>query len=103
MNNRKYVKWQPFEAVISGKVMVNEVLARKNKVKMPILSDDQIEEINRKMSTAHHNKDIITIRYYRSGKFYEKRGIIEEIDVNEGKIVLNDGFSIFFSQIIEIY
>ena len=101
--NRGMVKWAPFAAVAPGSSMVNEVLAKKNKVKMPVLSDDQIEEINRKISTAFHNKDVIKIRYYRSGKYYEKRGIIEEISINTAKIVLTDGFSVFFSQIIEIY
>lgn len=101
--NRGMIKWAPFAAVAPGSVLVNEVLAKKNKVKMPVLSDDQIQEINNKITTAFHNKDIIKVRYYRSGKYYEKRGIIEEIDVNTAKIVLNDGFSVFFSQIIEIY
>ena len=101
--NRGMVKWAPFAAVAPGNIMVNEVLARKNKVKMPILSDDQIENINNKIITAFHNKDIIKVRYYRGGKYYEKRGIIEEIDVNSAKIVLNDGYSVFFSQIIDIY
>ena len=102
-SNRGMVKWAPFAAVAPGSLMVNEVLSKKNKVKMPVLSEDQIEDINRKITTAHHNKEIVKIKYFRGGKYYEKRGIIEEINVNTAKIVLNDGFSVFFSQIIEIY
>ena len=48
--NRGMVKWAPFAAVAPGSVMVNEVLAKKNKVKMPILSEDQIEDINNKIT-----------------------------------------------------
>ena len=40
------IKWAPFSAVAPGAYMVNEVLSKKNKVKMPILSEDQINDIN---------------------------------------------------------
>jgi hypothetical protein len=101
--NRGMIKWAPFSAVTPGNSMVNDVLAKKNKVEMPILSDDQINEINNKITTAFRNKDVIKVKYYKAGKFYEKQGIITEIDTNNAKIVLNNDFSVFFSQIIKIY
>ena len=100
--NRGMIKWAPFSAVAPGSYMVNEVLNKKNKVKMPILSEDQINDINDKTLNAFNNKEIIKIKFFREGKYYEKRGIIANIDLNCRKILLNDGFSVFFSQIIEI-
>lgn len=100
--NRGLIKWAPFSAVTPGTYIVNEVLNKKNKVKMPILSEDQIIEINNKIITAFNNKDVIRIKFFKGGKYYIKQGIIVNIDKNFGKLLLNDGFSVFFSQIIEI-
>ena len=47
--NRGMIKWAPFNAVQSGNSMVNDVLKKKNKVTMPILSDDQIEVLEQKL------------------------------------------------------
>ena len=38
-------KWAPFAAVAQGSDMISEVLSKRNKVEMPILSEDQIQEI----------------------------------------------------------
>ena len=100
--NRGMIKWAPFNAVQSGNSMVNDVLKKKNKVTMPILSDDQIEVLEQKLINSYNNGNIITILYFKEGKYYKKRGIIGKIDRNMAKITLKDGFSVFFSQIIEI-
>ena len=57
--NRGMIKWAPFSAVAPGNYMVNEVLNKKNKVKMPILSEDQINDINNKITTSFNNKEVI--------------------------------------------
>ncbi len=95
-------KWNPFNAVAPGGYMVNEVLKEKYKIDMPILSDDQKMEIQEKILDAYNNQEIIKIKYFRAGKLYITEGKVEKIDVNNHKIVLNGGFAVFFSQIIEI-
>ena len=55
MTNRGMVKWQPFNAVVNGNFMINQVLEEKNKIKMPILSDDQKLEIQEKLFEALNN------------------------------------------------
>lgn len=100
--NRGMIKWAPFNAVESGNVMVNDVLSKRNIVKMPILSDDQINDLEHKIIESYNNGSIITILYFKGGKYYKKRGIIGNIEVNQAKIILKDGFCVFFSQIIEI-
>ena len=101
MNNRGMIKWQPFNAVIPGKYMVNSVLKEKNKIKRPILSEDQLREIEEKIFTAYKNDEVVKIKLYKSGKFYMKKGIIKNIDKLSHKITLNDGYCMFFEQIIE--
>ena len=100
--NRGMIKWAPFSAVAPGTYMVNEVLEKKNKVTMPTLSEDQIEEISHRVMESFNNKDVVWIKFFRGGKYYKKQGIIANIDRNTAKITLSDGFVVFFSQIIEI-
>ena len=54
-------KWNPFNAVAPGGFMVNEVLKEKNKIDMPILSDDQKMELQERIFEAHNNQEIIKI------------------------------------------
>ncbi len=95
-------KWNPFNAVAPGGYMIKEVMDEKNKVEMPILSEDQKMEIQEKIFEAFNNQEIINITYFRGGNMYNIEGIIEKIDINSRKIVINNGIPVFFSQIIEI-
>ncbi len=45
MTNRSNIKWQPFESVISTRLMLNNILKEKNKIAMPILSEDQYNDL----------------------------------------------------------
>lgn len=95
-------KWNPFNAVAPGGFMINEVLKEKNKIDMPILSDDQKMELQERIFEAYNNQDTIKIKYFRGGRLYITEGKVIKIDANAHKIVLNGGFSVFFSQIVEI-
>ena len=95
-------KWNPFNAVAPGGFMVNEVLREKNKIDMPVLSDDQKAEIQERILEVHNNQEIVKIKYFRGGRLYITEGKVEKIDIHAHKIVLNGGFSVFFSQIVEI-
>ena len=57
-------KWNPFNAVAPGGMMVNEVLREKNKIEMPILSDDQKMALQERILEAHNNQEIIKIKYF---------------------------------------
>lgn len=96
-------KWNPFNAVASGEYMINDVLEEKNKEKMPVLSDDQKEVIQNKMFEAFNNQEVIKVKYFKNGKFYIMEGRITNIDPNTHKIVINEEFSVYFSQIIEFF
>ena len=96
-------KWNPFNAVAPGGMMVNEVLREKNKIDMPVLSEDQKLELQNKMFEAFYNQETIKVKYFKAGKVYIKEGIITNIDQNSHKIVLNSEFPVFFSQIIDFF
>ena len=102
MSNRSQAKWAPFNAVAPGEEMVRDVLKRKNVVKMPILSEDQINDLENKLINSYNNQVKISIKYFRAGRYYLREGIVANIDVLGRKIALNDEYNLFFSQIIEI-
>ena len=95
-------KWNPFNAVAPGGMMVRDVMSEKEKVEMPILSEDQKMELQEKMLEAYNNQEEVSIKYFKGGRMLFTTGIIDKIDQNTHKVVLDTGFSVFFSQIIEI-
>lgn len=96
-------KWQPFNSVCVGSLMVKDVLNKKMVVKMPVLDDDKLREIQEKILFAYNSKDIISVKFYKNGRYFLQKGIITQIDKNERKIVLNNDLSLFFAQIVDIY
>ncbi len=102
MNDRGMVKWQPFNSVTSGVGMVDDVIDKRSKKTMPVLSEDQIMTIQNKMLEAYNNQDDIKVIFYLNGRFFNRRGKIIKIDKNKRKIALNTGIFVYFSQIIEI-
>lgn len=102
MNDRGMVKWQPFNSVTSGVGMVDDVIDKRSKKTMPVLSEDQIMTIQNKMLEAYNNQDDIKVIFYLNGRFFSRCGKIIKIDKNKRKIALNTGIFVYFSQIIEI-
>ena len=93
-------KWAPFAAVAQGSDMISEVLSKRNKVEMPILSEDQIKEIEDKIYEAFHNNENVKIKFFKDGRFVIKEGKIKDIDKYGKKIILFPNFPLFFSQIV---
>lgn len=102
MMDRGMIKWQPFSAVAPSNKMINDVLSKKNVVKMPILSEDQLLTIQEKLFSSFQKKEIVTIWYFFAGRYYTIKGLVTQIDTNTHKILLNDKKTLFFSQIIKI-
>lgn len=100
-SQRNMVKWQPFNAVASGNYMINEVLKNKNKIKMPLLSDDQKEVLQNEMFRLFNNQETINVKFYRDGKLYILKGKITFIDKTRHRIAINNKNWVYFSQIIE--
>lgn len=101
--DRDIAKWQPFSAVVPGRVMVNEVLKRKNKEVMPTLSEDQKEELQSNLLMFYNNQDKVNVRYYKAGRILNVSGFITNIDYFNHKITVNDDTLLSFSQIIAFF
>ena len=101
--SRGMIKWQPFSAVVPGNVLVNDILKKKNIVTMPCLTEDKLMELEEKILISLDNQSPIKIKLFRNGRMFLKDGIVGNIDKLSKKITLKDGYSLFFSQIVEIY
>ena len=102
MIDRGMIKWQPFSAVAPSNELVNTVLNKKNVVKMPTLSEDQLLSIQEKLLSSFQKKENVEVVYFRAGKYYAIKGIVTKMDKTTHKIILNNKKELFFSQIIKI-
>lgn len=100
--DRGMIKWQPFDSVISGKLIVDSINQEKKKINKPILSEEEILNIENKIIDAFYCKYEITINYYTNGYVKSIKGKIKKIDHVTKMIYLNN-ITLLFNQIISIY
>ena len=105
MKQRGMVKWQPFASLPEQASYINKLLYEINKMDRPILSEDQLNELNEKLFEYFENKELIKLSYYHDGYLYLVEGVITKIDpIRQLLIIENntkrDKFSI--ASIVEI-
>lgn len=100
--DRGMIKWQPFDSVISGKSIINSINQEKNKVNKPILSEEEIINLENKIIEAFYCKNKITIKYYTNGYIKTIEGKIKKID-HVSKIIYLNSITLLFNQILAIY
>lgn len=100
MNDRGIIKWLPFDSCFSSKKTLCEIEAKKRRRTLPLLSEDQINDINQKIKQSYLLKLEILIVYFWDGNLYEINGIIDKIDLENKNIIINNKI-IYFNQICE--
>ena len=96
------LKWQPIDSVMSSKNAINEIYTKKQKIDQPILSEDQLNELNELINEAYFSNNTIKIHYYFSGNIIIKLAKIKQINYNKKQIVLNDNTIIYNKQITKV-
>lgn len=99
--DRGIIKWQPFDSVTPSKKMVDKLLNEKLKIKKPVLSEEQLEDIQNKLFEAYNNEIKTTIEYYKNGYILKEIGKIKILYPNMSKIIINNK-TIYFNQIVKI-
>ncbi len=100
--DREMIKWTPFESLISNQKVIDSILYEKNKIKKPILSLEQQQEIEDKLIEAFYEQIEITLKIYKNGYINIITSSILKIDSIHKKITLQNQDKILFKQIIEI-
>ncbi len=97
MNN----KWAPFASLFTNDEILKEIENEKC-IPKPILSDSELEILEKNIKQCFHTKETVNIEYYFQGKIKEKRCKIKSIKENEYKILLDDYTFLYFEQIINV-
>ena len=61
------VKWAPFATLPEQFEAVQQHIIDQNKIDRPILSDDQLNELNIQLHQALHANTPVSIEYYKNG------------------------------------
>ncbi|MFR5856232.1 MAG: YolD-like family protein [Bacilli bacterium] len=100
--DRGMIKWMPFNSLMNGRIIVNNLLDEKSKIKMPILSDDEIGEIENNIINAYYTQNKIIITYYKNGYLLKTKSLIKKIDYTRKIIYLDNNINLLFRQITNI-
>ena len=100
--DRGIIKWLPFDSLVNSKSVVESILYEKRKVKKPILSLEQMEEIEKKLIEAFYEQEKITLQIYKNGYIKSITSTIASMDGTYKKITLATNDTILFSQIVSI-
>jgi hypothetical protein len=87
--DRGIIKWAPFDALVGYQTILSELRYKLGKKDHPQLSDDQYEELNRKLNFVFHHKIDVTIEYFSDGYVKSSYGTIKKLDFIHRLIVLS--------------
>lgn len=93
------VKWAPFVSLKEQTVYLNKLKQERLKVERPILSEDEMSEINDMLVNYHG--EVLLITYYDKGFIKDIRTTIKKIDTINKKVVTTD-ISINFNDLIRL-
>ncbi len=100
--DRGFIKWLPFDSVTSTKNLLKILSSEKNIMKMPTLSEEQINNNEENVLRALHNKENVKIIYFKNNKIYRINTQIKNIQMISKKIILANNNQLYFSQIISV-
>lgn len=88
--DRGIIKWLPFDALTGYKNAILKLKEKREKIKEPILSIDQIETLNKTLDNAIRNMKNVIVYYYQKGLIYYLVGQIKKVDYIYKKIKIDD-------------
>ncbi len=102
MNDRKAKKFMPFDALEGFKESLNNIHRKYNYLEKPVLSEDQLEELDSLLLECYAKMNLINFDYYNDGVITNYTGFIDEIDVLKKCIILQDKKRFLISNIIKM-
>lgn len=98
-SQRGMKKYEPFDALEGFNEMIMEAMKESTYIEKPLLSEEQIEEINYKLTS--YNRDFVKVKYYSLGEIKEVEGIINSIDYLNKKLKIKNT-TIFLTNLLDI-
>lgn len=84
------VKWQPFASLPEHANYIRKVIYEMNKIERPVLSEDQLNELNEKLYRYSQTKEPVSMTYYHDGYIYEVEGVIVKIELLTKMIIIEN-------------
>lgn len=100
--DRGIIKWAPFDALVGYQSILSELRYKLGKKDKPLLSDDQFEELNRKLNFVFHHQIEIEVLYYHDGYTKTSYGTIKRLDFIYKQIILSTYEKIASTSIIDL-
>ena len=88
---RGMVKWQPFKTMPEQYERLEQYVENQNKIDKPLLSDDQLYELNETLMFKMLNDPEVIISYYERGYIKNIEGYILKVDDYEQMLYLDEG------------
>jgi hypothetical protein len=99
MSDRGMKKWAPFSSLIEQQGELNKIKKQKQRIEMPILSEEEIQNIN--FALANYRKQIVELTYFKNGEIRTISTKLTQISVENQSLKSIDGV-ILFASIIKI-
>ena len=100
MSDRGMKKWAPYSSLIEQATCLEEMKYQRNKIAKPILTEDQMEKINFALQ-SYRKGQYVNIKFYNDGYLYIINTTIKRIDLENRKLILENG-KLDLSNIIDI-
>ncbi|MDL2292874.1 YolD-like family protein [Acholeplasma sp. OttesenSCG-928-E16] len=100
--DRGMMKWAPFDALVGHSGLIAAIKHNMEKKEMPILSEDQLDDLNKTIIKALNEKKEILVTYYQDGYFHQSFGFIKKIDPIQKRMIFLSMETINISTITKI-
>ncbi|MFP7736440.1 YolD-like family protein [Priestia aryabhattai] len=77
---RRMKKWRPFASMSEPYIGLQEVINKQLEVPQPLLTEEQMEQINFTLTEALHTNKQVYLTYYKNGQRITETGFIQFVD-----------------------
>jgi hypothetical protein len=80
MEHRGMKKWRPFATMPEQYIGLKEVINKQLEVDQPVLTEEQMEQMNFTLIEALHTNKQVYLTYYKKGQCITEKGFIQFVD-----------------------
>jgi YolD-like protein len=89
-DNRGMKKWRPFATMPEQYIGLQVVINKQLEVPKPLLTEEQMEQINFTLIEALHTNKQVYLTYYKQGQCITETGFIQFVDSLGGLFIFID-------------
>ncbi|MGG0463271.1 YolD-like family protein [Priestia aryabhattai] len=90
MEPRGMKKWRPFATMPEQYIELQEIINKQAEVAQPVLTEEQMEQINFILIEALHTNKQVYLTYYNQGRCITETGFVQFVDSLGGLFIFID-------------